>query len=594
MKAQELKKKYFDFFVKKGHKILPNVSLVPENDRTALFISAGMHPLVLYLLGEPHPLGKRLVSNQRCLRTDDIDEVGDVFHHTFFEMLGNWSLGDYFKKEAIEWSFEFLTAKEWLGIDSTKLAVSVFAGDKDAPFDQESYDVWLKLGITPERVAKLPKKNNWWGPAGQTGPCGPDTEMFVWTGNGKTPKEFDPNDPDWFEVWNDVFMEYEKTEEGKFKPLKRKNVDTGMGVERTIAVLNGLDDDYQTELFKPIIQSIEELSGKKYEDGGNKKSMRIIADHLRAAVFLTADGVLPSNIDRGYVLRKLTRRATDNILLIGGMYEDIESLIEKIITQYVGEYPNLSADKSHIETTILEEQVKYKKIQDRARKMILKKHPLKITNGEIKDIVKISADEAFTLSSTFGLSLIQIKMLGYKFNEEEVGEKMKKHQEISRAGAEKKFAGGLADHSEIVTKYHTATHLLNAALRQVLGPHVFQKGSNITAERLRFDFPNPEKLTPEQIKAVEDLVNQKIKENLPVEMEMMTLEEAKKIGAMAVFGQKYGEEVKTYRVGSKEKPFSFEVCGGPHVDFTGKLGKFKIRKEEAVGSGTRRLYAVLE
>ncbi len=587
MTAKDLKKKYLDFFIKKGHKIIPNVSLIPENDPTALFISAGMHPLGPYLLGEPHPLGKKLCSVQRCLRTDDIDSVGDSFHHTFFEMLGNWSLGDsaspdgigqggYWKKEAIEWSFEFLTKE--LGLNPSRLYISCFGGDQDAPKDEESAKIWQEVGISEEKIYFYGKKENWWGPTGKTGPCGPDTEIFYdATGKPCGPK-CHPNDNcgRFFEIWNDVFMEYNKTGEGKFEPLKQKNVDTGMGVERTVAVLSGLDDDYQTKLFAPIIRKIEEISGKKYQENPNE--FRIIADHLRAATFLVSDGVTPSNVERGYILRRLIRRAMDQSTKIRHI-DSLKSLLEKIINIYKRDYPELEKNKDIIYQVIEGEKEKYSRVITKSLRYEVK------TTGK-----KISGKEAFNLYATHGLSPQQLRGQGYKFDQAEFDRAFKKHQEISRVGAEKKFAGGLANHSEIVTKYHTATHLLNAALRQILGSHVFQKGSNITAERLRFDFPNPEKLTPEQIKKVENLVNQKIKENLPVKMEMMTLEKAKKMGAVAVFAERYGEKVKVYSIGD----YSKEVCGGPHVDFTGKLGKFKIIKEESAGAGIRRIYAKLE
>ena len=587
MTAKDLKKKYLDFFIKKGHKIIPNVSLIPENDPTALFISAGMHPLGPYLLGEPHPLGKKLCSVQRCLRTDDIDSVGDSFHHTFFEMLGNWSLGDsaspdgigqggYWKKEAIEWSFEFLTKE--LGLNPSRLYISCFGGDQDAPKDEESAKIWQEVGISEEKIYFYGKKENWWGPTGKTGPCGPDTEIFYdATGKPCGPK-CHPNDNcgRFFEIWNDVFMEYNKTGEGKFEPLKQKNVDTGMGVERTVAVLSGLDDDYQTKLFAPIIRKIEEISGKKYQENPNE--FRIIADHLRAATFLVSDGVTPSNVERGYILRRLIRRAMDQSTKIRHI-DSLKSLLEKIINIYKRDYPELEKNKDIIYQVIEGEKEKYSRVITKSLRYEVK------TTGK-----KISGKEAFNLYATHGLSPQQLRGQGYKFDQAEFDRAFKKHQEISRVGAEKKFAGGLANHSEIVTKYHTATHLLNAALRQILGSHVFQKGSNITAERLRFDFPNPEKLTPEQIKKVENLINQKIKENLPVKMEMMTLEKAKKMGAVAVFAERYGEKVKVYSIGD----YSKEVCGGPHVDFTGKLGKFKIIKEESAGAGIRRIYAKLE
>jgi alanyl-tRNA synthetase len=638
MTTKELKKKYFDFFIKKGHKKLPNVSLVPENDPSALFISAGMHPLVPYLMGEPHPLGKRLVSLQRCLRTTDIEEVGDVTYNSFFEMLGNWSLGGYWKKEAISWSYEFLTKE--LRISPGKLNVTCFAGDKDAPKDEESAAIWKSLGIPSSRIYFLGKEDNWWGPAGRTGPCGPDTEMFVDTGKKPCGKNCQPgcHCGKYFEVWNDVFMEYNKTREGKYEPLKQKNVDTGMGVERTTAMLQAKDDIYETELFSPIITVIEKISDKKYE-GENKKPMRIIADHLRAAVFVIADGIEPSNVEQGYVLRRLIRRT-----IINGRNLEIErgfttKIASVVVQNYQGEYPNLKENERAIERELKQEEEKFFKtlseykiskeasrVEEQAKKIkeeildpkevvkasefskykdqlgdyesFLEKHPFISTASGAAGTV------AFDQKTTFGIPIEGTRSTFDRFidvNDEIFNKTVNfwrgMHQNVSRASQEKKFAGGLADHSEEVTKFHTATHLLQAALRQVLGEEVLQKGSNITAKRLRFDFSGPRKLTEEELESTEKLVNQVIKKNLPVKMETMSFVEAKKKGAIAVFGQKYGEEVKVYSIGpstSSGQPFSVEVCGGPHVDFTRKLGRFKIIRQEAVGAGVRRLYAVLE
>ena len=589
MTAKELKKKYFDFFEKRGHKKLPNVSLVPEDvSSSALFISAGMHPSIPYLIGEPHPLGKRLVSNQRCIRTGDIEEVGDPLRLTFFKMLGNWSLGDYWKEKTISWSLEFLTKE--LKIPQEKISVSCFAGDKDAPKDEESAKIWQKLGIPKKRIYFFGKKENWWGPVGETGPCGPDTEMFIDTGKKSCGPKCDPSCQcgKYFEVWNDVFMMYNQTKEGKYEPLKQKNVDTGMGVERVLAVMQGKDDIFLIDEIRPIVQKIEEISGQKYE-GENKKPMRVIADHLRAATFMAQDGLEPSNKEQGYVMRRLIRRAVVKMAQLGIIpLKTIPKICQIIISIYGDEYFDRRSSFS-IENVIRKE----------AEAFLQKIHRVtKILQTESS----INGKRLFDLYQTEGLPYeIAVELLEQwgrlddkKRLKKEFKKQFKKHQKLSRKGAQKKFAGGLADHSEEVTKLHTATHLLQAALREVLGEEVFQKGSNITAKRLRFDFSWKEKLTPEQIKKVEDLVNQIIKKNLPVEMETMSFNKAKKRGAIAVFGQKYGEEVKTYRVGSKTKPFSFEVCGGPHVDFTGKLGKFKIIRQEAVGSGIRRLYARLE
>jgi len=584
MTAKRLKKRYLDFFVKEGHKVIPNVSLVPEDDPSALFISAGMHPLVPYLLGEPHPQGKRLVSVQRCLRTTDIDEVGDVTHNSFFEMLGNWSLGDYWKKEAISLSFEFLTSV--LKISPERLYVTCFAGDKDAPKDEETAKIWQLLGIPSSRIFFFGKRDNWWGPAGKAGPCGPDTEMFVDTGKKPCSKDCKPGCfcGKYFEVWNDVFMEYNKTSEGKYEPLKQKNVDTGMGVERTTAVLQGKDDVYQTELFIPIVEKIEELSGKSYEREENNRPVRIIADHLRAAVFAISDGVRPSNVEQGYVLRRLIRRAIRSGRILQ-LPEGFTSLVAKsIVVQAKDDYPQLEKDEGEIIEVLGQEEQKFQKTLSRGLR-------------EIEKYQKLDGKIAFYLYETYGFPLELTEEIarerGQRLDKEVFKAEFRKHQELSRARAEKKFAGGLSDHSEEVKKLHTTTHLLHTALRRVLGERVFQKGSNITAKRLRFDFSWQEKLSPEQLKKVEKIVNQKIKENLPVEMEMMSLEKARQKGALALFAQKYGRQVKTYWIGKPDKPFSFEVCGGPHVSLTGTLGKFKIVKEESAGAQVRRIYATL-
>jgi len=588
MTANELRKKFIDFFVGKGHKEIPSASLIPENDPTTLFISAGMHPLVPYLLGEPHPLGRRLCSVQKCLRTDDMDEVGDESHHTFFEMMGNWSLGDYWKEEAISWSFEFLT--KHLGMDPKILSITCFAGDADAPKDEESANIWRKLGIPQERVYFLPKKDNWWGPAGKTGPCGPDTEMFFDTGRKSCSSNCRPgcHCGKYIEIWNDVFMQYEKRvkewksgragekEEYEFVPLRQRNIDTGMGVER-VGIFNGIYDNYQTDLFLPVIKRIEELSGKSYGEEANKRPMRIIADYLRAAVFLIGAGIVPGNKEREYVLRRFIRRASDQIMILKieeqEMWQSAINVFSRIYTPLYDEVK----DTQRIEKVIASELATYRRVVTRTATVSAKARIAK----------KISGAEAFKFYSTYGLSKDQLKEKGYIFSDEEFAEEMKKHQEISRIGAEKKFAGGLADHSEVVTKYHTATHLLHAALRKVLGEHVQQVGSNLTSERLRFDFTHPEKLTEAEIEQTEDLVNEMIEADLPVKMEIMSLEEAKKAGALAFFEQKYGEKVKVYTIGE----FSKEVCGGPHVQYTGEIGKIEIFKEEAVGTGKRRIYA---
>lgn len=581
MTAKELRKKYIDFFVKKGHKEIPSASLVPENDPTALFTSAGMHPLIPYLLGEPHPLGKRLVDVQKCLRVNDIESVGDSFHHTFLEMLGNWSLGDYWKKEAIGWSFEFLTKE--LNLEPERLSVTCFAGDKDAPKDEESAKAWFSLGIAKERIYFLGKEDNWWGPVGETGPCGPDTEMFYDTGKQACSSKCQPGClcGKYFEIWNDVFMEFNRTKEGKYEPLKQQNVDTGMGVERTVAVLQGKDDNYETELFTSMIQIIEELSGCQYEKREFKKPMRIIADHLRAATFVVADGVIPSNKDQGYILRRLIRRA----VRYGRMLRITESFTAKIAEVLVEtmktQYPELKKTEKQIFEILATEEKKFRATLERGLKEIER---YKTLDGKI----------AFYLYETYGFPLEMTQEIaqekGQKVSKEVFEKEFKKHQQASRQGAQKKFGGGLADHSEKVTKLHTVTHLLHQALRESLGSHVKQVGSNITPERLRFDFTHSQKLTATQIAKIERLVNEKISQNLSVKMEIMSLDQAKKKGALAFFDKKYGEKIKVYSIGN----FSKEVCGGPHVDFTGVLGQFKIIKEESAGAGVRRFYAILD
>jgi len=601
MKASQLKKKYLAFFVKKGHKILPNVSLVPENDSTALFINSGMHPLVSYLLGESHPLGERLVSNQRCLRTGDIEKIGNTSHLTFFEMLGNWSLGDYWKKEAIEWSWEFLTKE--LDLNPQRIVVSCFAGDKDAPKDEESAAIWQKIGVASSKIYFLGKEENWWS-VGETGPCGPDTEMFYDTGKKPCGSSCQPGDNcgKYFEIWNDVFMEFNRLPNGKLEKLKQRNIDTGMGVERTAAMLQGKNDVYQTELFSSIVRTIELLAGEKYQ-GENQRSVRIIADHLRAVTFAMADGVTPSNVEAGYVVRRLIRRS-----IRYGQQLGIKSLFtfkvaEKIIVDYQKEYPHLKKNQDLILNQLQQEEEKFQKALDKG----LKEFKKTIASDLIDKTKKIPGQTVFHLYETYGfpweLTAELAKEKGLAVDQEEFFKFQKKHQEKSKASLAKKFAGGLADHSQQVTKLHTATHLLHQALRQVLGEHVRQVGSNITPERLRFDFTHPEKLTDLQIKEIEDLINEQIKKDLAVKMEMMSLDEAKKKEALAFFTDKYknlcfaqnlvfrsaqnGDQVKVYSLGN----FSKEVCGGPHVTSLGQIGSVKIVKEEAVGAGKRRIYA---
>ena len=593
MTAKELRDKFLKFMETKGHTIIPSASLIPENDPTVLFTTAGMHPLVPYLMGEKHPGGQRVANCQKCIRTTDIDEVGDATHHTFFEMLGNWSFGDYFKQEAIEWSWEFLTSSEWLNLDKKRLAVSVFAGDSDAPFDEEAFNIWKNLGVSEKRIARLPKKNNWWGPAGQTGPCGPDSEMFYWSGDAdKVPESFNDDNVMWVEIWNDVFMQFNKNDQGQYEPLEQKNVDTGMGLERTLAVLNGLDDNYRTELFWPLIEKIEELSGKKYDGSEEvKKAMRIIADHIKAAVFLIADGVISSNTGRGYVLRKIIRRAMHYMGILSIKKGSLAGPADIVIKQYGDIYENLKNNIEKIKKEIIEEEYKVEKsIEEglKAFRVVDKNKP----KGE-----PITGEEAAYLYQTHSLSFDNTKGLAREYGRgvtdnfyEIAEEKTKEHQVLSRTASAGMFKGGLADASEETKKLHTAAHLMLAALRQVLGEHVYQKGSNITAERLRFDFSYPQKMTPEEIKKVEEIVNEKIAAKLPVVCEELSLDEAKAKGAMGVFEQKYGERVKIYGISG----FSKEICGGPHVENTGELGKFKIKKEEASSAGVRRIKAVLE
>ncbi|MBN1779452.1 MAG: alanine--tRNA ligase [Candidatus Buchananbacteria bacterium] len=614
MDSNQLRQKFLDFFAKKGHKIIPSASLIPENDPTVLFNTAGMQPLVPYFLGEKHPAGKRLADAQKCLRTVDIDEVGDNWHLTFFEMLGNWSLGDpaspdgigqggYFKKEAIEMSFEFLTKELNLPLD--RLAFTCFEGEPEnnIPKDTESFEIWQSLGVSPKRIKFLGRDDNWWGPAGQTGPCGPDTEMFYWASDQPAPEEFDPENKNWVEFWNDVFMEYNKTADGKYEKLQQKNVDTGMGLERTAAVLNGFNSVYQLDTVKPILEKIEGLSGKKYifEKGDlgleekpecweqDVKSMRIIADHLRTATFILGDqkGIEPSNLDQGYVLRKLIRRAIRHGRMIGITEKFTSKIAEVVVGLYKEAYSELTENKDFIFNQLDKEEEKFLNTLEKGLKEFEK---LAGSN--------ISGHDAFILFSSYGFPLEMTQELAaekrLKVDTKGFEEEFTKHQELSRTASEGKFKGGLADHSEISTKYHTATHLLLAALRQVLGDHVYQKGSNITAERLRFDFSHPEKLTPEQLEQVQTIVNEKIKEALPVKAEVMGLDQAKKMGAMGVFDHKYTDQVKVYTIGDFNHLFSRELCGGPHVENTSQLGHFKIIKEEASSSGVRRIKAILE
>ena len=584
MNRKQLIKKYIEFFKSKDHKEIPNASLIPENDPTVLFTTAGMHPLIPFLLGEKHPQGKRLVNVQRCIRTGDIDEVGNTTHHTFFEMLGNWSLGDYFKKEAIEYSFEFLIKD--LEIPLERFAVSVFKGDKDAPKDEEAAKIWKSLGISKDRIAFLSKEDNWWGPAGETGPCGPDTEMFYWKLNDKpAPKVFDPEDKNWVEIWNDVLMQYNKDKDGKYNEAKQKNIDTGMGVERIITILNGLEDNYEAGMWKPLIKKIESISKKSYK--GNEREMRIIADHIKAATFIIADGIVPGNAEQGYVLRRLIRRTIRELRKIGVpiLKMDVTVEISKEVIKIYDDYDILKSNKDKILKELKSEEDKFQKTLDKGLKEFEK-----MSNDN-----KIDAKESFLLYQSYGFPIEMIKELadekGIKVDKKGFHKELASHQKLSRTASAGKFKSGLADNSEATQKLHTACHMLNQALRIVLkDKNIFQKGSNITPERLRFDFNFDRKLTDEEKKAIEDLINKKIKENIPVELEELTLDEAKKAGAQGVFDSKYGDKVKVYSIGD----FSKEICAGPHVENTSELGTFKIKKEESSSAGVRRIKAVLK
>ena len=651
--AADLRRMYLKFFESKGHAVIPSASVIPENDPTVLFTTAGMHPLVPYLLGAKHPMGNRLTDVQKCIRTGDIDEVGDASHCTFFEMLGNWSLGAYFKKEAIHWSWEFLTSPEWLGLDPEKLAFSVFAGDEKAPRDDEAAGYWKECGVKDDHIFYLNAKHNWWGPAGTTGPCGPDTEMFVI-------KDQPPCGPDcspacscgrYLEIWNDVFMQYNKQADGTFPPLEQKNVDTGMGLERTIGVLLGAKTVYETDLFSDIIKKIEELSGKTYtSDDEYTRSFRIIADHMRTATIIIGDdrGVTPSNVDQGYVLRRLIRRSVRHGMKLE-MPEGMTAEIAKVVVnQYKDVYPELKRNEEFITSQLLLEEERFQKtlkqgmkefdkllfnigrmtnavkpvadaikegsdfasqadaaakqlpprpeyqalialLKDKSDKDAL----LKEAEAFLQNLNVIDGRSAFKLYDTYGFPIEITTELaaekGLAVDEKGFQERFKQHQETSHAGAEQRFKGGLADNTEETAKLHTATHLLHAALRRVLGDEVAQKGSNITAERLRFDFSFSRKMTPDEIKEVERLVNEYIKGAAEVVCEEMTVPEAKAKGAIGLFESKYGERVKVYTMGE----YSMEICGGPHAKNTGDLVSFKIQKEESSSAGVRRIKAVI-
>ena len=593
--SAELKKLYLDFFQKKGHKLIPSASLIPEHDPSVLFTTAGMHPLVPFLLGEPHPLGKRLCNVQKCLRTDDIDEVGDAWHLSFWEMLGNWSLGDYFKEEAVSMSFEFLTKE--LKVPVERFSVTCFAGDKDAPRDEETAQIWAKLGMAKNRIHFLPKKDNWWGPAGQTGPCGPDTEMFYHAKDiqEKSTEEFVrlSNTGPFCEVWNDVLMQYNKTPDGKFVELKQKNVDTGMGVERMVAALNGADNAYACDTLAPILDKVISISSAG--TAKTNRNARIVTDHMRAAVMVLGDdeGIVPSNVDRGYVLRRLIRRSIRHARIIGIKGEFCTEIAKVIIGVMGDPYPEVRRNSQRIFEELKKEEEKFSLALENGTKILERELQLLAKSNQ----KVLSAKSAFDLFQSEGFPIEvtaeMCKEKGFSVDQAGFDTLMKAHQELSRKGAEQKFKGGLADHSEETTKLHTATHLLNEALRQVIDPSIHQMGSNITKERLRFDFNYDKKLTDDQIKKIEDWVNNVIKAEADVSFEMMSLEAAKKLGAQGIFEARYESTVKVYTISKGSKVYSREVCGGPHVKNTRELKSFKIIKEEAVAAGVRRIKAVV-
>ena len=595
MNSSEIRSKYLKFFEKRGHAIIPSAPLVPENDPTVLFNTAGMQPLVPYLMGTPHPRGARLANSQKCVRTQDIDEVGDNTHDTFFEMLGNWSLGDYFKEDAITWSYQFLTSKEeGLGLDPQRLYVTVFEGDDNAPRDEEAFAVWQKIfkdnDVTGERIYFMGAKSNWWS-AGESGPCGPDTEMFYDTTGthtkGMTKEEYVAADDkqEVVEIWNDVFMQYEKKDGKVIGKLASHNVDTGSGLERVVMMVQGKNNVFDTDLFAPIMEKVKDLAGGEIRD---VRAARIVADHIRTSVMMIADGVRPANTDQGYILRRLLRRAVRYADVLGIMHNTLSQIVPIVAEKYAGVYDNVTTQTEMIALEIGKEEEKFRKTLERGMK-------------EFNRVAKegsVSAEDAFQLFSTHGFPLEMTEELareqGATVDRAGFEEAFKKHQDLSRAGAEQKFKGGLADTSEMSTKYHTATHMLHQALRTVLGPTALQKGSNITPERLRFDFAHNAKMTDEEKKAVEDLINQKIAEALPVFYEDISMEEAKNRGAVGLFEEKYGDLVRVYQIGKEDQKYSLEFCGGPHVTNTKELGHFKIAKEEAVAQGIRRIKAVLE
>ena len=589
--SSELRSMFLKFFKDHGHAVISSASVIPENDPTVLFTTAGMHPLVPYLMGAKHPAGKRLTDVQKCVRTGDIDDVGDFSHLTFFEMLGNWSLGDYFKEQMIPWSWEFLTSPEYLGLPKDRLAFSVFAGDADCPRDEESAQLWRNCGVADDHIFFLPKENNWWGPAGITGPCGPDTEMFIITDKEPCGPNCSPacSCGRYLEIWNDVFMQYNKKADGTFEPLEQKNVDTGMGLERTICVLNGKKSVYETDLFADILKKISELSGKEYgSDEMTTRAFRIIADHMRTATFIMGDdrGVSPSNVDQGYVLRRLIRRAVRYGMGIG-MPEGFTGEVAKvIIEQYKDVYPELKRNEAFVLEQLSLEESRFARTLKQGNREF-EKLVEKVQDGQIDGV------NAFHLYDTYGFPVEMTEELarerGLTVDMDGFHDCFRRHQATSQAGAEQRFKGGLADNSEQSARLHTATHLLHAALRKVLGPEVAQKGSNITAERLRFDFSFGRKMTKEELAEVERLVNEAIQSHTPVTCEEMTVAQAKEQGAIGLFESKYGEKVKVYTMG----PYSKEICGGPHAQNTGDLVSFKIKKEESSSAGVRRIKAII-
>ncbi|MFW9965618.1 MAG: alanine--tRNA ligase [Candidatus Thorarchaeota archaeon] len=590
MRADELRELYLKFFKEKNHAVIGSASLMPENDPTALYVMAGMHPLMPFLLGQPHPQGKRLVNFQKCIRTIDIDEVGDTTHLTFFEMLGNWSLNDYWKKEAITWSYEFLTFKKWLGFDPEKLSVTVFAGDDDAQRDDEAVEIWRSVGIPDKRIYFLPKEDNWWGPPGKVGPCGPCTEMFIEV--DEIPKCGADCKPGchcghFVEVWNDVFMEYNLKEDGSYERLEQRNIDTGMGLERTVAMLQGVPSVFDIELFTPLIAHIKKISGIDEPSDDENRFVKIIADHVKSAVMIMADDaqIAPSNVEHGYIVRRLLRKAILSADKLGIDKGFMEPLADITIEMYKDVYEELERNRAFIKKNLKSEEAKFRKT---LRKALGKFERMFGENGII------TGKDAFLLFTSFGLPLEMTRDLaeekGIDIDLDEFRKEFEHHRDISRTATEGKFKGGLADHGEEHTKLHTATHLLQAALRKVLGDKVQQSGSNITKERLRFDFTFDRKLTPEEVQHVEDLVNGIIDEDLEVTKEFMPYNEAIAKGAMAFFKETYGETVSVYSVGN----FSMELCGGPHVKRTGTLGRFKITKQKKIGAGIMRIRAVLE